>query len=804
MSELQRLSIALADRYTVERELGSGGMATVYLARDLKHDRNVAIKVLRPDIGAALGAERFLREIKTTANLRHPHIVPLYDSGEIPLEPRTTGESAQLLLYYVMPLVEGESLRDRLDRDRQLPIDDALRIASEVADALSYAHARGVVHRDIKPENIMLEGGHAVVADFGIARALSAAGGTRITQTGMSVGTPMYMSPEQAAGETDVDGRSDLYSLACVLYEMLGGQPPFTGTSAATITRQHMIAEPPPITNLRPSVPPAVVDALQRALSKSPADRFNPVAQFGAAIAPGALAAGHSSELHGRPAASRTPGSARRRVAIGVAIVALVAVAVLAWSKRPTPNAAPEQTDTASIAVLPFLDLSPDHSNAYLGDGIAETLIDALVHVSGLKVTSRASSFTFRDPAVDVKDIGRQLHVGVVLSGSVQRMGDKLRISAQLTNAATGVTVWADRFDRQASEIFAVQDEVAQSAVAALKLRLAPGSATAAVPVGTRSADAYNAYLLGRYHWNLRTANGMVHAIEAFRRAVALDSLYALAWAGLGDAYMLSISTEYPSRGGPSDGALLALAERAVRRAIALDPKLGEAYISLGNLLDSRTKGAEADSAFKEGIRLSPNYPTGHQWYSYSLASVNRWNEAITEMEAAHRLDPLSHVITLSLAGLYDGADRFAEATPLYDQGLVQSPEAWYAWGMKVGHELALGRVDRAVTAYRQWVGGIGGDTARTLQLEQELLDPARRGDAIRKMAQSGHVFAALAFARWLSGDEAAIALLQRLASPGSGPTPGALVNGILGPRLRANARVRALLPTLGARVFEQ
>src|SRR5262245_20008799 len=254
-------------------------MATVYLAHDLKHDREVGIKVLRPEIGAALGAERFLLEIKTTANLRHPHIVPLYDSGQA-----VGPAGGQEFLYYVMPLLEGESLRARLTREKQLPIDDALRIAGEVADALSYAHARGVVHRDIKPENIMLEGGHAVVADFGIARAVSAAGGERLTGTGMSVGTPAYMSPEQAAGETDIDGRSDLYSLACVLYEMLGGQPPFTGPTVAAITRQHLVADPPPITNLRPAVPPAVVDALQRALSKSPADRFNPVAQFSAAI----------------------------------------------------------------------------------------------------------------------------------------------------------------------------------------------------------------------------------------------------------------------------------------------------------------------------------------------------------------------------------------------------------------------------------------------------------------------------------------------------------------------------------------
>jgi len=802
MSDLQRLSAALASRYAVERELGSGGMATVYLARDLKHDRHVAIKVLRPEVGAALGADRFLLEIKTTANLRHPHIVPLYDSGEVELEPRSAGESPRTLLYYVMPLVEGESLRQRVDREKQLSIDDALRIASEVADALSYAHARGVVHRDIKPENIMIEGGHAVVADFGIARALSAAGGARLTQTGMSVGTPAYMSPEQVAGESDIDGRSDLYSLACVLYEMLGGQPPFTGANAATITRQHIVASPPPITNLRPSVPASVVDALQRALSKSPADRFNPVAQFGAAIAPGAATGGSSAIESARSKSDAKAPGMRRKVAIGIGVVAIVATALFAWRSRARPSAGGGPTDTASIAVLPFVDLSADHANAYLGDGIAETLINALVHVPGLTVTARTSAFSFRGREADVKEIGDQLHVGVVLSGSVQRAGDKLRISAQLINTATGVNLWSDRFDRPANDIFAVQDEVAQAAVAALKLRLAPSAAAAAV--GTRNPDAYNAYLLGRYHWNLRTSEGMVRAIEALKRAVALDSMYALAWTGLADAYMLSVSTEYPAPGGLSDDSLATLSERAVRRAIALDPNLGEAYISLANVLDGRTHAAEVAGAFATGIRLSPNYPTGHQWYGYHLAALNRADEEVAEMEAAHRLDPLSHVITLSLAAAYDAVDRFADATPLYAQGLVQSPDAWYGWGIKIGHELGLGHVDQAVLAYRRWLVGMGDDTTRVVNLERELRDPATRGAAIQRMVDANDMHTAVAFTRWLSGDDAVIALLERKPSAGRGPTPPLLMGTILGPRLRANPRIRALVPKWGGLPYEK
>jgi tetratricopeptide (TPR) repeat protein len=274
MSDFDRLKTALSDRYAVEREVGAGGMALVYLAEDLKHHRKVAVKVLRPELAAAIGPERFLREIEIAAGLDHPHILPLFDSGE-----------SDGFLYYVMPYVEGESLRDRLTREKQLPLDDARQVAREVADALSYSHSRGVVHRDIKPENILLAGGHARVTDFGIARAITAAGGDRLTQTGMAIGTPTYMSPEQASGEIDIDGRSDLYSLGCVLFEMLAGEPPFTGPPERMLA-QHLTVEPPNITTKRPAVPPEVAAALMRALAKTPADRFNPAALFADALKP--------------------------------------------------------------------------------------------------------------------------------------------------------------------------------------------------------------------------------------------------------------------------------------------------------------------------------------------------------------------------------------------------------------------------------------------------------------------------------------------------------------------------------------
>jgi tetratricopeptide (TPR) repeat protein len=332
-SPLDGLSAALADRYAIARELGHGGMATVYLAEDLKHHRHVAIKVLRPELAGVLGPDRFLREIEIAARLDHPHILPLYDSGE-----------AAGLLYYVMPYVEGESLRERLTREKQLPTEDAIQIAREVADALSYAHSRDVVHRDIKPENILLAGGHARVADFGIARAVSEAGGDRLTGTGLAIGTPTYMSPEQAAGSRDLDGRSDLYSLGCVLYEMLAGHPPFSGPIESMV-HQHLTVNPPLITTIRPAVPPAVAAALMRVLAKTPADRFSPAAQFADALRPAVVTLAGLAPLPVRPI--RTD-PLRAAGAFGMAAAALLAFIYIVVREAGLP----ESVFAAAIGLL--------------------------------------------------------------------------------------------------------------------------------------------------------------------------------------------------------------------------------------------------------------------------------------------------------------------------------------------------------------------------------------------------------------------------------------------------------------------
>src|SRR6184192_3915684 len=421
---LARLQAALAERYTIERELGRGGMATVYLATDLKHHRQVAIKVLKPELAAAVGPQRFLREIETAARLQHPHILPLHDSGD-----------ADGFLYYVMPYVEGESLRQRLVREKQLPLEDALQITGAVASALSYAHSHDVVHRDIKPENILLSGGEAVVADFGIARALVAAGADKLTDTGLAVGTPGYMSPEQAMAEPRIDGRADTYALGCVLYEMLAGHPPFLGTTAQEILARHTLDPVPPLRTIRRELPEAIEHAVRKALAKAPADRWRSPAAF--------------SEALGRAVA---PPSVTRRAARSLGLVAVGVAALVAGyvvlTRRPGSSAQPSQ----SIAVLPFQNVGGDVNNEPFSDGMTDEITTALGKVEGLRVTARSVVFRFKGKNVVPEEIGRQLHVLYVLDGGVRMGGTRRRVSAQLINVAGGNEIWAEEYDRDARD----------------------------------------------------------------------------------------------------------------------------------------------------------------------------------------------------------------------------------------------------------------------------------------------------------------------------------------------------------------
>jgi serine/threonine-protein kinase len=782
-----RVSSALADRYGVLRQLGAGGMATVYLAEDRKHRRQVAVKVLRPELAAALGHERFLREIEIAAGLSHPHILPLYDSGE-----------ADGVLYYVMPYVEGESLRDRIDREKQLPLDEALLLAREVADALSYAHTRGVIHRDIKPENILLQSGHAVVADFGIARAISAAGGGRLTETGLAVGTPAYMSPEQVAGETDLDGRSDLYALGCVLYEMLAGQPPFTGPTLESVVHQHLAAEPRPITQLRPVVPAAVAGVVQRALAKNPADRFNPVAQFADALRPSLATTAATGSGVG------APRSTRRLPWLAGAALAVVAALVGFWSLR-NGEGVPSGSDAApSVAVLPFADLSGG-ANEYLGDGMAETLISALSGVEGLRVAARTSAFSFKGRHEDVRAIGQALGVTTVLEGSVQRAGERLRITAQLVNARDGFQLWSASFDRDVSDVFAVQDEVARAVVAALEVELVSGADAEVVELGTRNVAAYNAYLEGRFFWNRRTTRDIESSAVYFHDAIAADSGFARAWAGLASAYALFGPSEYDVT-SLAPGEALDRAENAARRALRLDEDLSEAHTALAAILEMRGRLDEAATSFRRAIEFDPRYPTARQWYGTYLARVGRVEEGLAQMRVAAELDPLSLVILTELGELLALAGRETEATAQYERLLALYPDAYLAHYFAGLYFLSRRDFDRAADLLGRSVAGASGDSVEGRRIAAGVRDPDRRRAVLVGVADTATRPEVAAAAHRAFGDDAAAVEAVERAVDGAFFERVYLphVLSVLGPELAATPRVRGAVARLAERQRQQ
>ncbi len=604
MSDLRsRLTRGLTSRYSLDRELGQGGMAVVFLAHDLRHDREVALKVLRPEISAEIGAERFLREIKMAAGLTHPHILPVFDSGE-----------ADGLLFYVMPSMEGRSLRERMDKDRQLPLSDALRITREVASALDYAHRHNVVHRDIKPENILLHEGAAMVADFGIGKALTSDGAS-LTQTGLSLGTPAYMSPEQAAGELGTDGRSDLYSLGCVLYEMLAGEPPFTGISAQAIIAKRFISPIPKIRTTR-DVPEAVDSAVTRALARTPVDRFASAADFAAAL----------RDIQREPA----PGAASATTEVA----------------RANPRA---------IAVLPLSNMSADPENEYFADGMTEEIINALAKVPTMQVASRTSSFAFKGKEVDVREIGEKLGVGSVLEGSVRKVGNRLRITAQLISVENGYHLWNETYDRQMEDVFAVQDEISRAIVEALKGRLTEDAGQVVAP--TNNLEAYTKYLKGRFFFAKLSEPALRKALDLFQHALIEDPGFARAYAGIADVWCnLADDWVAPDEAYPR-------AKIAAERALQRDPELAEAMTSIGKVLcwhEWDFAGAEAQ--LDRAVTLSPSYAEAHYVRGTALPLVGRLHEAIDTMASALKLDPLSvHYCEwlsrfLLYAGDYDGA----------------------------------------------------------------------------------------------------------------------------------------------------
>jgi TolB-like protein len=648
--------------YEVIRAIGHGGMATVYLARDPRHDRNVALKILRPELAAALGPERFLREIRLTAQLQHPQILPLHDSGE-----------ADGLLYYVMPYIAGESLRSRLNREPQLPLDEALGIAREVADALSYAHSHDVIHRDIKPENILLSSGHALVADFGIARAITAAGSARLTETGLAIGTPAYMSPEQAAGSQNVDGRSDLYALGCVLYEMLSGEPPYTGPTPQAILAKKLSEPLPRISVVREGVPAGIEAALNKALARTPADRWVTAAEFAAVLA-------HPEEVV-TPVAVPKVRWWRRRAALLSAAAVVVVVAAVAVGRWLRPSASGLRHPRTAIAVLPFENLSAEASQAYFAPGLQDEVLTQLSKVAALTVISRTSVMGYAGTTKPIREIANELAVGTIVEGSVQAVGNRLRVNVQLIDAATAAHVWAEQYDRTLDDAFAVQSEIAQALVGAVGATLTHAEAGAIAAAPTANAQAYLLYLQGE-QYRLRPGfegQNWESAEQLFERALALDSGFALAHASLSIIHGYLYVFAYDPRPERAER------ERAeAEAALRLAPNLPQAHFAMGMAYAFSHGVARRDlprtlREYQAAAAALPGSSEVWEEIANVFFQLGEWGAWRSAYERAAELDPRNvDLIFNTEANALWLQHRYKETVAAYNRGLALAPDA--AW----------------------------------------------------------------------------------------------------------------------------
>ena len=655
----ERLAVALQERYRIERRsdgslalLGRGGTATVYLAQDLRHDRPVALKVVHPELAASVGTERFLREIRFVARLSHPHILPLFDSGE-----------AEGLLYYVMPHVPGESLRQRLERDGRLGVSSAVRIACQVGLALDYAHRHGVVHRDIKPENILLDGDQAIVADFGIATAREAASDERLTEAGLAVGTPAYMSPEQAGGAPQVDGRSDIYSLGCVLYEMLVGQPPFTGPTPQAVMAQQVLATLPPVRGKREDVPAAVEQALARALAKEPSDRFATAAELSAALE-------SSATPSGLPA---TRGMSRRRTATLLGVGAVAATGLL--FALGLQHERPERQETPRIAVLPFDNLGAPE-DGYFADGITEEITSRLAMIPTLGVISRTSAEQYRGTDKSMEEIGRELGVAYVLEGSVRweksPRGSRVRVTPQLIRVSDDRHLWAGRFDETLEEVFEVQSRIAEQVAAELNLALKQPEHEALAARPTQNLQAYDFYLRGNDFMTKAGNPDAVHVAERmYLQATELDPAFALALARLARARIWQFHFADRTMGK------LEAARAAVDSALALDPVLPEAHLALGQI--HYWGELDYESALRE-FRLAHASDPGNGDIAWARGLVERrlgqWEQALASLRKAVELDPRSVVKHMDVFEVYLRQRQYAAAQQYVDRALALQPDA--------------------------------------------------------------------------------------------------------------------------------
>jgi serine/threonine protein kinase len=599
--------------YRIEARLGEGGMAVVYRARDLRHDRLVAVKVLRDRLAATLGPDRFLQEIRTTARLQHPHILPLLDSGE-----------ADGQLFYVMPYVSGETLRARLERERTLPMNDVVQLTTQVASALESAHRAGVIHRDIKPENVLLSEGLPLIADFGIAVAIEQAGEDRLTATGSAIGTPAYMSPEQVRADGPVDARSDQYSLACIVFEAIAGHPPFRAASAFATMTEHVNATVPPLTSPTGTVPPGVVGAVCRALAKRPSERFVSVAEFAAAL---------------NAAVERTS--------------AIVAV---------------EGGEEKSIVVLPFDNLSPDLGDAYLADGLTEELTADLARIRTLRVTARNSAVAAKGRTRDIREVARLLGVRYVLEGSVRRAGPALRITAQLIDGATDAHIWSDKYGGTMDDVFAMQERISREIVEALAMKLSPEEQRSLEEHPIANLEAYQLYLRVGQAMKEMSGESLEGAREFLDRALALEGENDVLLGMYGVLELMSYSL-----GFDGTGEALRRGDELATRALARNPRSALGLYAKG-ILTEKTDLGRSVRYLRESVDMEPN-AEAMGLLAFGLAMRGEEREAMQFARRAMAIDPLSPAVAMFVMGAAWHADAAAQALVWADAARRVAPE---------------------------------------------------------------------------------------------------------------------------------
>jgi serine/threonine protein kinase/Flp pilus assembly protein TadD len=673
------LTSALADRYRVVQELGSGGMAKVYLAHDVRHDRDVAIKVLNAELAESLGRQRFVREIRMAAKLNHPHILPLYDSGE-----------SDGFLYFVMPVMQGQTLRDRLTAERTLPLDDALRIATEVADALDYAHRQDVVHRDIKPENILLHEGHAVVADFGIGKAIvaAAAESSTFTQIGVTVGTPAYMSPEQATGD-ELDGRSDLFALGCVLYEMLTGEVAFAGASAQATIARRFIYTPPPVTAKRTDVSDEVAQLVTRLLEKAPDDRFTSGAQVVAYL--------RTSQTTSGP-------------------------------RAVTPK--PSDRSAKSVAVLPFTNMNADADNEFFSDGLTEEIITDLSGVTALRVISRNSSMQFKATTKAPREIGPTLGVRYLLTGSVRKAGNALRITAQLVDTETDAPLWAEKYSGTMDDVFDVQERVSRAIVQALQVKLTTSEDMRLAARPIQNARAFELYLQARAEMR-RYGASLDNARMLLDRAVEIEGASPPLRA------MRAFLEFSKVRGGTAtDLRPLDVAESEARSLIELVPDAPYGHALLGFVGYERGDLKQAARHLTRALDLDPADPDVLFFLAITLQAAGQIEPARDLAARFYAADPLSSFAAMLVGVAEWFAGRAGHKIEVMESAVAMDPQnPIIHWALGYTYALA-GRITDASNEAR-WMLQHAPQTSYTVQLAS-LMDAVqgRRAEAFAALAQ--------------------------------------------------------------------